>query len=448
MGIDSKHPLYSAKLDQWCRCRYTFDGEDAVKEEKGLYLPKLSGQESYTDSGYLSYLKRASFYNGVARTVSGLVGAVMRNNPVIEGVSEEWATDITGTDVSLNSFISYMLTEQLLTGRQGVMVDHDGVRPYLTGYTTENITNWINLDKELKNVIVLKESYRRFNPNDGYDSSYDDRYRELIFDEEGYTVRVWEEKDQEFKVVQEYKPTFRGEGLDEIPFVPISLGALNFDPQIPPLMGLVDMNLSHYRTSADLEHGRHFTALPTPYVTGCVSDDKELLKIGAETAWILPDAGCKAGFLEFTGQGLGALETALEQKRSMMASLGAQLLEGQKNGVEASETLRIRQNSEASTLMMVVQSVEAGIQKALQYMVDWNGGGEVSVKLNTDFSSVQVQPHQMTALMSAWQSGAISHETFLWNMKKGEILDPEISIEDERDRISVQMPEVEEVEIS
>ncbi len=442
MGIDSKHPLYSAKLDQWCRCRYTFEGEDAVKEEKGLYLPKLSGQKSYTDSSYLNYLKRASFYNGVARTVSGLVGAVMRNSPVIEGMDGELSKDITGTGISLNSFISYMLTEQLLTGRQGVMVDHDGIRPYLTGYTTENITNWIK-DDGIKETIVLKESFRRFSPTDPYNSSYEDRYRELILDEEGYTVRVWEEKDQEFKVVEEYRPVNKGKGLDGIPFVSVSLGALNFNPETPPLLGLVDINLSHYRTSADLEHGRHFTALPTPYVTGAASEDEDMLRIGAETAWMLPDANCKAGFLEFTGQGLGALETALDQKRSMMASLGAQLLEGQKNGVEASETLRIRQNSEASTLMTVVQSVEAGIQKALQHMADWNGGGKVTVKLNRDFSSSQLQPQQMTALMSAWQSGAISHETFLWNMKRGEILDPDTSIEEERDRISVQMPEIQ-----
>jgi hypothetical protein len=43
--------------------------------------------------------------------------------------------------------------------------------------------------------------------------------------------------------------------------------------------------------------------------------------------------------------------------------------------------------------------------------------------------------------MGAWQSGAISHETFLFNMKRGEILDPDVSIEDERDRIEVQVGE-------
>jgi len=39
--------------------------------------------------------------------------------------------------------------------------------------------------------------------------------------------------------------------------------------------------------------------------------------------------------------------------------------------------------------------------------------------------------------MGAWQSGGISHETFLWNMKRGEILPPDTSIEDEKSLIDV-----------
>jgi hypothetical protein len=202
------------------------------------------------------------------------------------------------------------------------------------------------------------------------------------------------------------------------------------------MLGLADMNLSHYRTSADLEHGRHFTALPTPYVTGV--DAESELSIGAESAWVLPDPSSRAGYLEFSGQGLRALETAMDQKRSMMASLGAQLLEGQKAGVEASETLRLRQNSEMSALMKAVKTVESGLNHAFEYMTEWEGGNQISVSINTDFSDTKIDPQVMTALMQAWQSGAISHETFLWNLKRGEILPSGVEIEDERDRINLQ----------
>jgi len=159
---------------------------------------------------------------------------------------------------------------------------------------------------------------------------------------------------------------------------------------------------------------------------------------------VLPNEQSKVGYLEFSGQGLKALEVAMDEKRSMMASLGAQLLQAQKSGVEATDTVRLRQNAEASTLVSTVKSVEQAIQTALQVMAEWEGiTGDISLKLNTDFVDTKINAQDMTSLMGAWQSGAISHETFLYNMKRGEILAPDVSIEDERDRIDVQAGDLE-----
>ena len=435
MGIESKHPYYEQASNQWSRIRDSFDGSDAIKSKGVDYLPKLSGQ---TSDQYNAYKLRAVYYNGIERTVKGLVGAVMRVDPIIDVPPkvEEWLQDITGTGISLNDFISYMLSEQLLTGRQGVLIDRNEVRPYLTGYTTEQITNWLD------DTIVLQETYRKTDPKDPYKSEYDIQYRELAIKEGVFVVSIWRKDKGGWKIVDELFPTMRGDGLEGIPFVSISGDGFNLEPSMSSLLSLADMGLSLYRTSADLEHGRHFTALPTPYVTGIDGDSE--LTIGSGTAWILPDSSSKAGYLEFTGQGLKALETAMEEKRSFMASLGAQLLQSQKSGVEASDTVRLRQNAEASTLISTVKTVEQAIQTALQVMAEWDGiTGDISIKLNTDFVDTKINAQDMTSLMGAWQSGAISHDTFLFNMKRGEILDPETSIEDEKDRIDVQAGEFE-----
>ena len=435
MGIESKHPYYVEASNQWTRIRDSFDGSDAIKSKGVDYLPKLSGQDK---AQYDAYRLRGVYYNGIERTVSGLIGAVMRVDPIIEASPklEELFQDITGTGVSLNDFISMMLSEQLLMGRQGVLVDRNEERPYLTGYTTEQITNWID------DTVVLQETYRKVDSKDRYKSEYAIQYRELTKDEDGkYVVRIWRD-NKGWSVVEEIYPTMRGDGLDGVPFVAVSGDGFNLEPSKPSLLSLADTGLSLYRTSADLEHGRHFTALPTPYVTGIDGDSE--LSIGSGTAWILPNEQSKVGYLEFSGQGLKALEVAMDEKRSMMASLGAQLLQTQKSGIEAADTVRLRQNAEASTLMSTVKTVEQAIQTALQVMAEWEGiKGDVTVKLNTDFVDTKINAQDMTSLMGAWQSGGISHETFLYNMKRGEILDPETSIEDEKDRIDVQAGEVE-----
>jgi len=432
MGIESKHPLYIETENKWTRVRDSFLGSDKVKEKGEVYLPKLTSQDK---KSYESYVMRAMYVNAIKNTVQGLVGAVMRIEPVIKAPERilELAQDITGTGVSLKDFISNMLSEQLLMGRQGILIDRTEDRAYLSGYTTEQMTNWMD------DVIVLKETYVSHALNDTYDMSYEVQYRELMIDEDGkYLVRIWRDL-QGWSVFNEIYPTKVGQALDEIPFVALSGNELNLNPTQPPLMSLVDTNLSMYRTSADLEHGRHFTALPTPYVTGIDGDSE--LKIGSGSAWILPDSSSRAGYLEFTGQGLQALEKAVEEKRSIMASLGASLLQTEKSGVESAEAVRLRQNSESSVLVGAVLSVQEGIAKALSLMAEWEGvSGDIEVELNTDFSDTKISAQDLTALMGAWQSGGISHETFLHNMKKGEVIANDVSVEDERDRIDLQNP--------
>ena len=432
MGIESKHPLYLETENKWTRVRDSFLGSDKVKSQGEVYLPKLSSQDK---DQYTSYVMRAMYVNAIKNTVQGLVGAVMRIDPVIKAPDRilELTQDITGTGVSLNDFISNMLSEQLLMGRQGILIDRTEDRAYLSGYTTEQMTNWMD------GVIVLKETYVSHDINDVYDMTYEVQYRELMIDEDGkYLVRIWRENTG-WNVWNEIYPTKVGQALDEIPFVALSGNELNLNPTQPPLLSLVDTNLSMYRTSADLEHGRHFTALPTPYVTGIDGDSE--LKIGSGSAWILPDSSSKAGYLEFTGQGLQALEKAVEEKRSIMASLGASLLQTEKSGVESAEAVRLRQNSETSVLVGAVLSVQEGIAKALSFMAEWEGvSGDIEVELNTDFSDTKISAQDLTALMGAWQSGGISHETFLHNMKKGEVLPNDVSVEDEKDRIDMQNP--------
>jgi len=432
MGIESKHPLYIETENKWTRVRDSFLGSDKIKSQGEVYLPKLSSQDK---EQYASYVMRAMYVNAIKNTVQGLVGAVMRIDPVINAPDRilELADDITGTGVSLNDFISNMLSEQLLMGRQGILIDRTEDRAYLSGYTTEQITNWMD------DTVVLKETYVAHDLNDYYSMNYEVQYRELMIDEDGkYLVRIWRETTG-WDVWNEIYPTKVGQSLDTIPFVAISGNELNLNPTQPPLLSLVDINLSLYITSADLEHGRHFTALPTAVVTGI--DDTNELRIGSGSAWILPDASSKFGYLEYTGQGLQALDKAVEEKRSLMASLGASLLQTQKTGVESADTLRLRQNSEASVLVGAVLSVQEGIAKALSIMAEWEGvSGDIEVSLNTDFSDSKISADDLTALMGAWQSGAISHETFLHNMKKGEVIPDDVSVEDEKDRIDMQNP--------
>ena len=51
---------------------------------------------------------------------------------------------------------------------------------------------------------------------------------------------------------------------------------------------------------------------------------------------------------------------------------------------------------------------------------------------------MRLDPTQLTALVSSYIAGGISYETLFYNLKQGEILAPETTVEEEQDRIEVQ----------
>mgnify|MGYP001816812258 FL=1 len=62
----------------------------------------------------------------------------------------------------------------------------------------------------------------------------------------------------------------------------------------------------------------------------------------------------------------------------------------------------------------------------------------VEFNLNNDFLPARMSPQELTALMQAWQQGGISQDTFLHNLKRGEILPEDTSVEDEKDKLDFE----------
>lgn len=434
MPIQSIHPSYKANLERWKRCRYAYEGSDAVKSAGEEYLPKLSGQDGRE---YAAYARRALYYGAVGRSIDGFVGAVVRKPPIIKlpAKMQVFEKDTTASGIGLTEFIKKLSCEDLLTGRVGILVDFDDAdkRAYLVAYSAESITNWG------ADFIVLKESAFVQDGADRFSLKEIEQYRELLIEENIYKVRVWRKNEtttgstDNWQIFEELKPTKQGVALTEIPFFWLSCFGQSDKIEKPPLLSLVDVALSHYRSSADLEHGRHFTALPTLYVTG-VKDTTTPIHVGAQSAILLGDPASKVGYAEFSGQGLGSLEKGLEEKEHMMAVLGGQVFADRRKGIEAAETARIRTSGETSLLTGVVNSVEETLEAALRKAAEWMNvtGDPIDIAINRDFVDTTLDPQTLAGLLKSYLSNAISLDTFLWNLKQGEMIDPDRTIDEEK----------------
>lgn len=439
MGIDSQHPLYAANLERWKRCRDVYEGEDAVKLQAGKYLPRPSGLD---DGEYKAYVHRALFYNATGRTIDGFVGAIARKDPTYEVPAQiQPVIDKSTADgLSLSELIKRICAEIILQGRGGILVDFNDAEQaaFMTLYPAEAITNWAD------DSVVLHETVYEPDPDVTFGVIEVEQFRQLLMVDGVYTVTTWR-KNLDVNKPEAWiiygpvlTPTRRGQTINTMPFYWLSSLGKTSRIDKPPLLDLVSVSLSHYRNSADLEHGRHFTGLPTFYCTGISDTDKPIM-VGSLAAIQIADANAKVGYAEFSGQGLKSLEVALETKEHMMAVLGASVFNDGPKGVEAAETAKIRTSGETSLLSGVVTAVEETLKDALQRCAEWMSvSGTVEITLNREFIDTTMDGPTLTGLVQAFQAGALSIPQFLWNLQQGDLLAPDTDLDEEAVQVATE----------
>ena len=81
------------------------------------------------------------------------------------------------------------------------------------------------------------------------------------------------------------------------------------------------------------------------------------------------------------------------------------------------------------------------LTKVLKFYLEWSSGEllneeDVRVQLNTDYDISNMSASELTALISAWQSGGISKKVLFKNLKEGELIDNQTSFEDMEEDIA------------
>ena len=408
MPINTPHPEFNDKKSQVTVDAYEGDVMD--------YIPQLTKQ---TQTEYEAYRQRGVFFNVTRKTTEAMVGAILRKPAIHDVVEEEVSENIT-----MEELTGQILRDVLLQGRSGILTDWNEERqsPMLIKYCRSNIINW----RDDMSLIVLEESLYEENPDDAYELVAITQYRELFLDDAGnYSVRIWRKtktvngRDQ-MSIIEESTPSRRGEPLKFIPFTFVTPFDTTINSYEPVLLNLAQLNLSHFKTTVDIEHGCHFTALPQPYIAGDFSDDMGTeVAIGSDSVWQL-ESDAKVGYLEFSGAGLSQLESRLVHKEEQMSTIGVTMLTHK--GVESAEALSIKSGSQTATLNNVVTAVESGLRQALTFFNYWNGKEqEAQFQLNRDYFGKVLSAVDMKGLMELYLSGGISQETFLENLYEGEI---------------------------
>ena len=443
MAIDSIHPQYALWLSLWKRCRDVRSGADAVKLAGTGYLPQPGGM---SPDAYDAYTMRAQVYGAFARTVDGLLGCLFRSEPSVTASDDLTGQldDVTLLGQDLTAFATHLLGELLTTGRVVLMLDvivddTNNPRPYWKVFTAEQVIAWERVQGKLRR-IVWKETVVEADSDGEYQAVETLRVAAMI--ENVYVLKTYRKKEftgddnvvqTEWALQSDSIPLHNGESLDHIEMLIVDLvPSAGATPAEPPLLALSDAVIGHYQLSADLRHALHYTALPTPWVSGRgAGGDGEPLRIGSMTAWDLPQ-GAEVGMLEFTGPGVEAIGAEMTRAELHMAALGARLLAEPTRSAETAETSRIKSSAETSILTGMVATASAALTQMLRWHAVWMGESEddVAVALNKEFFDTKLSSQELTALVAAWQSDAITAHDLVWNLRHGDRLDPGRTDED------------------
>jgi hypothetical protein len=452
------HPQYAAYKSTWRSNRDCIYGEDAIKEAGQEYLPKMAAAD---DDDYADFLSRSVFVNMTARTKEGLLGAVFRKDPAIEGVNESLSKilqdSFTDDDNSPIHAAKKVTGEILEVGRAGALLDRssDGKEPpYVSIYATEDILDW-HVEKirgrKVPTMILLRELRQdRSEITKLFSSQIYVSYRLLTLEKDERTGKFVYRQYKFFKengdATLEDEPTVvtpmnRGRTFDRIPFE--FFGPFEGGPDVekPPLRDIVTLNLAHYKDYAQLQHGRYHTALPI-YYAPTASDNNEYV-IGPNVVWQVGPTDEKPGVIEFHGHGLGSLENSLVEKEKQIESLGGRLLTSSKGASLSDNELKLKEGNEASLLLNIANVVDRSMTRLLRLWVMWQTGAaypdeKVAIHLNRDFLLMNVGAREFRAIHAMYTDGIIPIEVVYDYLVKAEVIPTSITMEEFKDFLDSQ----------
>lgn len=459
--ITETSPGYDRRIGQWTKVRDVLEGEDQIKDREVIYLPRPRGMKKVD---FANYLQRANFYAVADRTLRGLTGLVFRVDPVINlpGRMQRLVEFASPEGYDLDQLVRESLREVLSLGRYGLLVDlpeetdQDTV-PFFATWRAEEIYRWEEVVDPATGIRNVTRVVVREEPSVA-GTLEEQIVREMYIDEDGiYKIQKWRQVQSEttsagyrtaagitsvnyiYGSYEKFGPVIIpkrfNQPLRRIPFIFINPYDLRARADKPPMLDLANVNLGHYRNSADYETALHVIGSPTPYVFG-VKDDSVPKTIGPFQIWHAQAKDVRVGMLEYTGQGVATIRLAMRDKEDRMAVLGARLIrsDGAERENVTAETTRLEAREETSVLLSAAKTVEKAYTRALRFAALWVGVNpdSVELRLNRDFVETRLSAQELTALVQSWQNQALSDESLHFNLQRGEIVPPDRTFEEEK----------------
>ena len=435
-AVDTIHPDYEKAKPSWDRVRDCMDGEDVIKGKKEKYLPRPSGMKGEMAKAYDAYLERAHFPLVTSYALSGALGIVITKLPEfnVPPQLEYILKTATKDGRSLNQLFLDMIIEVFQTGRCPLLVDVVASKNEFrfVDYRAEEFINWKTpiIDEEKSLTLgVLKESVP--DSDDIFSHETKDVFRILQLDENDKYITALYESDGTQVADTNITPVLQGKGLDFIPF--FLAGSINnsFDLQPIPLVSVANCSVQIYRKEADLANSEYLSCNPTLCIVGASNDENLPNVVGSSVMIVLPNPEARVFYTETDTAALTHVKSHITDLYEEAIRHGVAVLDARK-GVEAAESLRIRQSTQSASIYSVFLASMSAIKQGLEAMCEWGGYNKEDVIIDAPSSLTQGIPDAaiLKNIIEGYASGVVPLEAIHRYMVYSGLMDQTVGYED------------------
>ena len=426
--------------ERWQPMLVCMGGTQAFRENAGELLPIEPKEDEAAWKRRVSHAVLSPYVMRIADQAAGLIcRKPIQLEPKEEGgeVDEywtEWVKNVDGYGTDLDAFSRRLVLNSLLLGHSAMLVDFPstepaenllqerilGLRPYLLEVRADQILGWRKEgDSPLSPVNQIRISEYVTEPV----GMFGDRVRQQIRVLERGSYQIWRKGEDGWALYQE--------GTTSLPVIPLAVtysGKVSELMSTPPLLPIASLNLLHGQRQADLQHALHVAALPVMYLKAYEDTDNEIA-LSANSAILLPENG-EVGYAEPASSAFDSQQNFITELENQMRNLGISTLFSQTYVGETAEAKAMDRSDSDSMLSVVAQDLESALQNAMEMAAAYVGIEAPKVVVSRDFDLQKLDGPQVQQYLGLWQNGAITLQTLLEILSRGEIL-PDIDIESE-----------------
>ena len=448
------------QLEQAYDC-WTLLNADGLGSAKEKYLHKEPAEPAMAYKARLDRSTYTPIYRDSIRSYAGLLGRfqIIDAPPSMEKNDDN--VDLQGS--SMQSFLTRTDEMALRDGGAFVMVDmmpengndnffdqmNDGRHPYFLSIRRCDVINWrvsYERGRETVEQVTVRQLRSMPDPDGVFGSKVEPVY---------YVLSPG--KVETYRLVKTDASRYENQKLDEmatsLPIVPLvwyGASTTRFAQGDLPMDGLADLSIQHFQMRSDLSELLHKCAMPVPVRKGAPigPDGKPApLILGPNTAVDLSAESGDFFFAEPTGKSLERHQQEIEHIEGLMDRSSLNFLYGAnvKTATEAS----LRASQVASSVSALIRN-KSSMFMTLMRLWAWYAGEQASITaesglaVNDSLISKPIEASEMAQLVNLYSNGLMSRKTVLEELQRGGVLDPDLVVSDEIERIEEDQAQQEE----